>query len=67
MGNSDKGELEYFSVADLQRHYGFGNATIWRWVKEGRFPQPVRIGKRWTRWRKADVEAFINRNQTPGE
>lgn len=35
-------------------------STVWRWVSEGRFPQPVRLAGKCTRWRKADVAQFVN-------
>lgn len=31
-------------------------ATIWRWVKLGDFPQPVRLGPQVTAWRMQDIE-----------
>ena len=31
-------------------------ATIWRWVKLGVFPQPVRLGPQVTAWRMQDIE-----------
>ena len=34
-------------------------ATVWRWVKNNRFPQPFKLGERVTVWHMADVEAFI--------
>jgi predicted DNA-binding transcriptional regulator AlpA len=34
-------------------------ATIWRWVKAGAFPQPVRLSDRVTAWDSAQVDAFI--------
>jgi len=34
-------------------------ATIWRWVKEGRFPKPFKLGERITVWKLEEVEAFI--------
>ena len=33
-------------------------ATIWRWVKLGAFPQPVRLGPQVTAWRMEDVERW---------
>lgn len=33
-------------------------ATINRWVREGRFPKPVKIGANCTRWRVTDVEQW---------
>jgi predicted DNA-binding transcriptional regulator AlpA len=33
-------------------------ATMWRWVKQGKFPQPLRVGEGVTVWRRTDVLAF---------
>ncbi len=38
---------------------GCGASTIWRWVKAGQFPQPIKICGV-TRWRKSDIEQFID-------
>lgn len=34
-------------------------ATIWRWVKEGKFPKPFKLGERITVWKLDEVETFI--------
>lgn len=34
-------------------------ASIWRWVKAGKFPAPFRIGERTTVWDLGEVERFI--------
>ena len=34
-------------------------ATIWRWVREGKFPAPYKLGESVTVWDKADIDAFI--------
>ena len=33
--------------------------TIWRWVKAGTFPKPIKLGERITRWDIEEVEKFI--------
>lgn len=38
-----------------------GKSTWWQGVKSGRFPQPVKIGKRITVWRAEDIYNFIQR------
>jgi len=38
-------------------------ATIWRWVKEGRFPKPFKLGERITVWNIEDIELFIAKKQ----
>ena len=35
--------------------------TVWRWVREGRFPKPFKLGESVTVWDAAEVEAFIER------
>ena len=34
-------------------------ATVWRWVREGKFPKPFKLGDRVTVWDAEAVEAFI--------
>lgn len=36
-----------------------GPATIWRWVRAGRFPKPYTIGERCTVWDKATVDQWL--------
>lgn len=34
-------------------------ATIWRWVREGKFPKPFKLSDSVTVWNADAVEAFI--------
>ncbi|ARU27754.1 AlpA family transcriptional regulator [Cellvibrio sp. PSBB006] len=34
-------------------------STFWLGVKEGRYPQPVKLGKRCTAWRVDDIRRYI--------
>ncbi|WP_373424235.1 helix-turn-helix transcriptional regulator [Variovorax boronicumulans] len=34
-------------------------ATIWRWVRQGKFPKPFKLGDSVTVWDASAVEAFI--------
>lgn len=34
-------------------------ATLWRWVKEGKFPAPIRLSDRVTAWEAVKVNAWI--------
>lgn len=38
----------------------FGHACLWRNVKRGRFPAPVRPSPRVTAWRKQDVLTWFD-------
>ena len=50
-------EPVYLSVRDVAAHFGCGVSTVWRLVKQGTFPTPVKIGGM-TRWRRADIDTF---------
>jgi len=47
-------------ISEVCRLVGVCRSTIYRWVSEGSFPQPVRIGDRAVRWRIEDIEAWRN-------
>lgn len=34
-------------------------ATIWRWVRDGKFPKPFKLGASVTGWYAYEVDAFI--------
>ena len=34
-------------------------ATLWRWVKAGKFPEPIRLSDRVTAWETSKVNAWI--------
>ena len=38
-------------------------ATLWRWVRKGKFPKPVKLSERVTAWRAEDVRAWLDQQQ----
>ncbi len=38
---------------------GISNATLWRWIKAGRFPAPMKIGKKKVAWRSSVLAHWI--------
>lgn len=34
-------------------------SSFWAGVKEGRYPQPIKLGKRCTAWRVEEIYAYI--------
>lgn len=39
--------------------FPFSSATLWRKVKAGTFPKPVKLGPRITAWRVEDIRALL--------
>ena len=50
--------VRFLSDKDIAERYSVHRATPWRWVKEGKLPQPVKITAGCTRWKLADIEAW---------
>lgn len=40
---------------------GISRASVWRWAKAGRIPQPRKIGENSTRWDSREVQAAIQK------
>ena len=38
-------------------------ATLWGWVKTGKFPKPVKLGPRTTAWSASDVREWMESRQ----
>jgi predicted DNA-binding transcriptional regulator AlpA len=36
-------------------------STLWQWVRDGKFPKPVKLGERVTAWRVEDVRAYLEK------
>ena len=41
---------------------GLGTSTIWKYVKHGTFPPPIRIGSRSSCWKESEISAWIDAN-----
>ncbi len=39
---------------------GFSQAMIYRWMSEGTFPRPLKVG-RGSAWRESDIDAWLSR------
>jgi prophage regulatory protein len=47
------------TVRDVQRETTLSRTTLWRLIRAGSFPTPVRLSPGRVGWRAEDVEAFI--------
>jgi len=44
---------------ELRTRIKLSHATIWRLVRQDKFPRPISIGERAKAWRLSDIEAWI--------
>lgn len=46
--------------ASVEELTGLGRSTLYRAMREGRFPEPLRVGPKSVRWRASEVERWID-------
>ena len=54
----------YQTRHQLEKLFKVSPATIYRWIKEGKFPKPVRLGANMVRWKASDIEVWIVERET---
>jgi prophage regulatory protein len=50
---------EFLRVKDLIKFLTLSQSTIWRKVRAGEFPQPIKLSEAVTAWKTSDVRAWI--------
>jgi prophage regulatory protein len=50
-------------LTDLVPALRISRSTIWSLTAKGEFPRPLKLTRGCTAWRRADVEAWIDRRQ----
>ena len=54
----------YLREKQLLEHYlPFSGSTLWRKVRTGDFPAPVKLGLAITAWREREVASWLNEQQ----
>lgn len=44
---------------EIQANFTLSRATIYRWMKEGKFPKPIHLGANMVRWKKSDIDNWL--------
>ena len=49
----------YKTRHELEQLLKVSPATIYRWIKEDKFPAPIRLGANMVRWKASHIEAWM--------
>ena len=49
---------------DVEAVTGLSRSTIYKWMDEGSFPKPVKLGPRAVGWREADINEWLETRDT---
>jgi prophage regulatory protein len=56
----------YVRITDLSPHIiPVSHATLWRWVRDGKFPKAVKLSTGITAWRVEDVRVWLQEKENP--
>ena len=50
---------ELMTRPEVEELLGMSTSSVYRLMREGHFPEPIRIGQRAVRWRRSELEAFL--------
>ncbi len=46
-------------LGEVRTRTALGRSTIYRKMRDGSFPEPLKIGDRAVRWRESEIEAWL--------
>lgn len=50
---------ELLRVQEVANMFSIGKSTVWLWVKQNKFPQPLHLSPRVSVWRLTELNNFI--------
>jgi prophage regulatory protein len=53
-------QMQFLDLQDVLNLVNLGRSTIYRMIREQKFPKPTKLGKRATRWTNTDIEHWIS-------
>lgn len=55
--------VQYLSDKTLAERYDTSRQTVWRWVREGKLPKPIKLSTGTTRWSLSDLSAWESKQR----
>ena len=60
-------EIGFVRERQVLRVFPVGRSTWWNGVRDGKYPQPVKLSDRITAWRVSDIRALIEAASGQGD
>ena len=51
---------KFLRIKNVMEKTGIAKSTIWLWVREGKFPKPIKLSPRITVWNEDKISEWIN-------
>jgi predicted DNA-binding transcriptional regulator AlpA len=56
--------LKTYRFSELQEIIPVSRSTLWRWVRNGKFPSPISLGPNTRAWREEDIRIWLDEKAT---
>lgn len=53
-------KADYMNPNEVAKMLGVTSETLLAWSGKGQFPAPIELGPRCRRWKRTDLETFLN-------
>ena len=53
----------YQTRQQVEKLFQVSRPTLYRWIKQGKFPKQVHLGANMVRWRVSDIKAWIEERE----
>lgn len=53
----------YLRVKKVAEKVGISKSTIWLWVKENKFPKPIKVSPQVSVWNEDKIEEWMNNKE----
>lgn len=53
--------IDLISPKQVMKRLSIPSSTLYRWISNGNFPKPIKIGPRRTAFRHTDIEQWLDR------
>lgn len=56
----------FYQTSDIMRITQKSRSTIWRWIRAGRFPKPMKIGPNSNAWTQEQLVSWVHVKKETG-
>ena len=53
----------FIRLPEVMKRSGLARSTVLLWVKQKKFPQPIKLSPRVTVWKQSDIQVWIDKQQ----
>lgn len=53
----------YMRIDEVIQMLSVGKSTVWAWVKDDKFPKPIKLSEYVTVWKLSDIQEWVQQKE----